>query len=85
MDINWIFYPKTTAIPKIISQVIDIFVNNSKIIDSSKNDTNELRLPSDKVLEIVSDDLLNLGYLVETGKKRNKKLEFPFYLEKMEL
>ena len=40
---------------------------------------------SDKVLEIVADDLLNLGYLVETGKKRNKKLEFPFYLVKMEL
>ena len=77
MDINWIFYPKTTAIPTIISQVIDIFIHNSKIIDSSKNDTNELRLPSDKVLEIVSDDLLNLGYLVETGKKKEQKIRVP--------
>ena len=78
--IRWAFFPKTDPLPKELSQPITIFQNNFEQIDSSRNDTNELRLSSDRVLALVADSFVDAGYKVETGKKRNKKLEFQFFL-----
>ena len=53
-------------------KVVDVFKNNLSYIDSTVN-----HLSSDKVLAVVSKDLLNIGYKVETGKKTINKIFVP--------
>ena len=47
------------------------------MIDSSKNDTNALRLKSDQVLAKVASDFIKLDFEVETGKKASEKIRVP--------
>lgn len=75
--IRWAFFPKTDPLPKELSQPITIFQNNFEQIDSSRNDTNELRLSSDRVLALVADSFVDAGYKVETGKKKEQKIRVP--------
>jgi|TARA_B100000315_G_C14504293_1_gene553840 hypothetical protein len=75
--INWTFYPKTDPLPPSLSKVVNIFEKNGEQIDSSKNDTKELRKSSDKVLAVVANDFIESGYRVETGKKRHQKIRVP--------
>jgi len=51
--INWSYFPKTDPLPSVLNDPINIFEKNFAKIDSSKNDTNELRLKSDDVLKIL--------------------------------
>ena len=74
---NWSYFPKTDPLPEILNDTISIFEKNHIKIDSRKNDTNALRLSSDKVLKIVEQDFLNAGFLVETGKKKSQKIRVP--------
>ena len=75
--INWSYFPKTDPLPDELLQPIEIFKINFDKIDSSKNDENELRLASDKVLKIVSQDFIKYDYEVETGKKKKDKIRVP--------
>tara|TARA_Y100000814_G_C12167407_1_gene346661 strand:- start:151 stop:672 length:522 start_codon:yes stop_codon:yes gene_type:complete len=75
--INWSFFPKTDPLPKELESSISVFESHFEEIDSSKNDTNELRLTSDKVLAIVSSDFMQLEFEVETGKKASEKIRVP--------
>ena len=77
-NINWSYFPKTDPLPEILNDTINIFEKNHVKIDSRKNDTNALRLSSDKVLKIVEQDFLNAGFLVETGKKKSQKIMLYF-------
>ena len=52
-----------------MNNVIEVFRNNQDKIDSTKN-----TLDSNKVLEILSDDLKRIGFVVEKDKKN--KLRF---------
>ena len=62
--------------PDFLREAVAVFEKQQQKIDSSKNDTNELRLKSDDVLELVRPGLEKLGYRVEKSKKRLIKLEF---------
>jgi hypothetical protein len=75
--LNWTFYPKTDPLPVTLSPVVDVFERHFAAINSSKNDTNDLRLTSDKVLALVADDFVDLGYQVERGKKKEQKIRVP--------
>ena len=75
--INWSYFPKTDPLPELLNQTINIFEENHTKIDSTKNDTNKLRLSSDKVLKIVEEDFINAGFSVETGKKKDEKIRVP--------
>ena len=72
-SINWSYFPKTDPLPEILNETINIFEKNQNKIDSTKNDTNKLRLSSDKVLKVVEEDFIDAGFSVETGKKKTKK------------
>lgn len=75
--INWSYFPKTDPLPEVLLSSIKIFEKNFKQIDSSKTDTNELRLKSNQVLGILSKDFVAEGYKVELGKKKQEKIRVP--------
>ena len=76
-SINWSYFPKTDPLPEILNETINIFEKNHNKIDSTKNDTNKLRLSSDKVLKVVEEDFIDAGFSVETGKKKDEKIRVP--------
>ena len=76
-SINWSYFPKTDPLPEALVETINIFENNHNKIDSTKNDTNQLRLSSDKVLKVVEEDFIDAGFSIETGKKKNEKIRVP--------
>ena len=76
-SINWSYFPKTDPLPEILNETINIFEKNHNKIDSTKNDTNQLRLSSDKVLKVVEEDFIDAGFSIETGKKKNEKIRVP--------
>ena len=76
-SINWSYFPKTDPLPEALVETINIFKNNHNKIDSTKNDTNQLRLSSDKVLKVVEEDFIDAGFSVETGKKKDEKIRVP--------
>ena len=75
--INWSFFPKTDPLPEVLNDPIEIFEKNHGKIDSTKNDTNKLRLSSDKVLKVVEEDFIKAGFDIETGKKKIEKIRVP--------
>ena len=76
-NINWIYFPKTDPLPEVLTNAVAIFQKNFLKIDSSKNDTNDLRLASDDVLKVVEKDFLHAGYKIETDKKKINKIRVP--------
>tara|TARA_B100000945_G_C20197338_1_gene509741 strand:+ start:196 stop:366 length:171 start_codon:yes stop_codon:yes gene_type:complete len=50
----WSYFPKTDPLPDLLNKPIQIFEDKLSLIDSSKNDLNELRKSRDEVLKIVS-------------------------------
>ena len=75
--VNWSYFPKTDPLPIQLESSISIFNNHLVEIDSSQNDTNALRLSSDKVLSVVANDFMQAGFDVETGKKKEQKVRVP--------
>lgn len=70
--IRFQFFPRSQGITKEIDEVIECFRRVDKDI-SSEN----LKLKSNQVLEILRLPLEELGYKVETGKKQNEKIPVP--------
>ena len=73
-SINWSYFPKTDPLPEMLNETINIFENNHNKIDLTKNDTNKLRLSSDKVLTVVEEDFIDAGFSVDTVKKKDEKI-----------
>ncbi len=74
---NWIFFPKTNQPPRELLEVVKVFEKVSTQIDSTKNDTNELRLDSDGVLRILEPGLEEMEFKVEKSKKAIDKVRIP--------
>ena len=74
---NWIFFPKTNPLPNELLETVKVFEEVANQIDSTKNDTNALRLASDKVLHILEPGLTEIGFKVEKSKKAKDKVRIP--------
>ena len=74
---DWVYYPKTNQLPLALKDVVDVFLQKVPSIDSTANDTNELRKKSDVVLALLCNSLQELGFEVETGKKKVEKIRVP--------
>ena len=74
---NWIFFPKTNPLPNELLETLKVFEEVANQIDSTKNDTNALRLASDKVLHILEPGLTEIGFKVEKSKKAKDKVRIP--------
>ena len=70
--INWIYFPKSDAAPKIAREVVGVFREAEKEIDSHKFD-----LVSDQVLAKLAGHLIKFGFRVESGKKSHQKIHVP--------
>ncbi len=77
MEIQWIFYPRTNLLPEFLRQPVEKFQEVHSKIDSTKNDSNDSRLKSNQVLEILTPGLESIGYRVEKGKKTIDKVRVP--------
>lgn len=62
-------------IPQILLDVVDAFKKNHVKFNSLTHTSNSGKIiTSDGVLKFISDDLINLGYMVEQGKKPHQKI-----------
>lgn len=70
--INWQYFPKSESPSKTLLDVINIFSENENDIGSDKNAHS-----SDQVLKRLSPHLEKIGFIVETGKKKDQKISLP--------
>jgi hypothetical protein len=69
---NWIYFPLSDEPTDLSQKVVAVFESVSETIDSSKRN-----LHSNEVLAVLSDRLFELGFQVETGKKKEEKIYVP--------
>jgi hypothetical protein len=65
-------FPRSFGITPQVEQAIKCFENNFHLIDST-----EFNYSSNDVLEIVRDDLENIGFKIEKSKKQDHKIRVP--------
>lgn len=70
--INWIYFPLSDEPTELARKVVAVFESVADSIDSQKN-----TLQSNEVLAILSDQLFDLDFEVETGKKKDEKIFVP--------
>ena len=70
--INWASYPKSRRPPLMAHKIVSVFEKMSKNIDSHNHD-----LSSNQVLELLSDGLREIGFAVESGKKKEDRIDVP--------
>jgi len=66
------FFPRSNGIEPEIQTVVDCFFKVEKKITSEHN-----TLKSDNVLSLLSTPLMDLGYVVETSKRKKDKIGVP--------
>lgn len=71
--IRWQYYPKSDSCPSLLEEVAATFQKHFAEIDSK----NQSDLKSNDVLKVLAEDLHELGFAVETGKKAEEKLRVP--------
>ena len=67
-------FPRTEPPPSFVDLVSKAFAKNEVHIGTRSLDKS---LKSDEVLEIVANDLIQLGFEVERGKKKSEKISVP--------
>jgi hypothetical protein len=72
MPIDWQYFPKSDELPGHLKDIVDIFCQNEAAISSSQHE-----LPSDDVLAVVRQPLLNKNYRVEISKKSSDIIRVP--------
>ena len=70
--INWQFFPKSSATPAHLQEVINVFKTHSNDIDSE-----HFTYDSNGVLEIIREGLEACHYDIETSKKKEGKINVP--------
>jgi hypothetical protein len=70
--ISWQYYPKSTAIPDHLFNIVQVFVKNYDAISSGYH-----KLSSNEVLSVLYKDLVSVGFNVEKGKKAEDRIEIP--------
>jgi hypothetical protein len=72
MAIKWILFPRSGRPVPAIDGLIRAFEFHSSEVDSSLHNHH-----SNKVLEILCDSLVSIGYIIETGKQKGEKISVP--------
>jgi len=71
MSIQYQTFPKSMGTPAIVKSTVASFESNFKIIDS----LSQTDLHSNDVLALLREDLLALGFEIETGKAADQKIK----------
>lgn len=69
---NWAYFPRSAKPTALALEVVDAFRSHHSGIDSAAHTSN-----SNAVLAVVADSLQQLGFTVETGKKKAEKIYVP--------
>lgn len=70
--IEWQYFPKSDRPHPLCERIVETFSANLVGIGSAEN-----KLDSNSVLAAVAEGLRQLGFTVETGKKRGEKISMP--------
>jgi hypothetical protein len=73
MTVQYQTFPKSMSTPEIVRDVIQVFRNNESIVDSHR----QTDLKSNDVLALLREELVGLGFQVETGKAADQKVKVP--------
>lgn len=71
-EFRYQLFPRSFGITKQVKEAIDCFENNFHLIDSEN-----FNYSSNEVLEIVRDDLEQIGFKIEKSKKQDDKIRVP--------
>ncbi len=74
--IQWVYFPQSDKPTEMALNVIQVFQDSADRINSQTH----LGQISDEVLAKIADDLVSLGFSVETGKKKTQKIQVPVLL-----
>ncbi len=70
--INWQYFPRSKALPPHLRELLDALEEGFQLVAKSRTTHS-----SDEVLNLVSQGLVEIGYQVETGKKKCEKVSRP--------
>lgn len=73
MGIQFQTFPKSMSTPRIVLHSLDVFRTNEAVIDSRRQSD----LKSNDVLALLREQLVELGFQVETGKAADQKVKVP--------
>ena len=76
MGIRFTTFPRTQVPPHFISKVVEIFDKHGKHIGTSAT---KKGLTSNETLKVLRNDLIELGFDVEAGKRKNDKIRRPVF------
>jgi hypothetical protein len=76
-NIRFSTFPRTQPPPEFVQQVVRVFQNHEATVGTTLPHSSGLN--SDQVLAQIRPDLEQLGFLVESGKRRVDKIERPVF------
>lgn len=74
--ISYVSYPRTQPPPHFAAEVVGVFQRHLSEIDTVKLPKG---LNSDQVLAVLAQDLLELGFQIELGKRKADRIERPVF------
>ena len=75
-DIRYTSFPHTEPPPSFVPQVVDVFRGHEHEVSTLQLTKG---LNSDQVLAVLRDDLVSLGFEVESGKRKEQKIVRPVF------
>ncbi|WP_432734486.1 hypothetical protein [Maridesulfovibrio sp. FT414] len=75
-DIRFTSFPRTEPAPSFLGEVVNVFKQH-EIFVSTKSSAKNLK--SDEVLKVLREDLEQIGFSVESGKKSCQKVKRPVF------
>jgi hypothetical protein len=75
-SIRFSIFPRTEPPPRFVEDVVAVFRRHEETIATEENDKG---FKSDEVLTLLGPDLVNIGFQLETSKKKVDKLERPVF------
>jgi len=73
--IQWVYFPQSDKPTEMALKVAKVFQDSADAIDSHTHPSQV----SDEVLGKISDNLISLGFVVETGKRKHRRFKYLFY------
>ncbi len=70
--VNWQYFPKSRLVPIHLEELVQVFRHKIEHINSEDH-----KLSSNEVLEILREDFESFGFMVERSKKKNDKIKVP--------
>ena len=71
--IQWVYFPQSDKPTDLVNKIAEVFKNHADEIDSYTHSKQD----SDEVLAKIAGGLVEIGFQVETGKRKEQKISIP--------